>query len=203
VGMSALVDQGYLLKQHIELVIISKPKGYEKWGWGQELQRLLIHENGYRNNLIVEKAIEKVEAGLKVLILTSRLKHIQELSKLLEAKHAKHAIVIGNSSRSARQRRIDWLTQGKVKIIVGTIFGEGVDVPAVECAINAEGGSDIKKTIQRMRNMTVADGKTIAVFIDFMDVTNKYFAKHSKERLAVYKEENSFAIKIIRPNTKT
>jgi hypothetical protein len=48
-----------------------------------------------------------------------------------------------------------------------------------------------------MRNMTPATGKTKAVFIDIMDITNKHFAKHSSERLKIYKEEPAFDIKII------
>lgn len=197
VEMDALVKMGFLMKQNIELVNIKEPKGYEKWGWGQELINALIYENAYRNGKIIDKAIEKVEAGLKVLIVSNRLKQIKYLSNLANEKGIKHAVAIGNSTKKSREKRINSFVNGNYNLIIGTIFGEGVDIPEVECVINAEGGSDIKNTIQRMRNMTPSSGKQIAILVDMIDLTNKYFAKHSKSRLDIYRSDSSYQIKSI------
>jgi superfamily II DNA or RNA helicase len=115
----------------------------------------------------------------------------------MKDRNAKHEIVTGRDKTSSRKDKVKSFLNGDVNILMGTVFGEGIDIPEVECVINAEGGRDVKATIQRMRNMTPAPGKTKAVFIDFMDVTNKHFAKHSRERLKIYKEEPAFDIKII------
>ncbi len=46
-----------------------------------------------------------------------------------------------------------------------------------------------------MRNMTISEGKTTAVMVDFIDLTNPYFARHSKQRLKVYRSEEAFVIR--------
>ena len=82
-------------------------------------------------------------------------------------------------------------------MLLGTVFAEGVDIPEVEVVINAEGGRDAKATMQRMRNMTVAEGKNRALLIDFMDEFNPYLQKHSMERLKVYRSIPEFNVEVI------
>jgi len=192
-----LVEQGYLLRQNLELIKQRKPTGYEKWGWGQELVNELIYKNESRNRKIVEKTVEKVEAGLKVLIVSNRHNQLVELNRLLMEADVGHAVVVGGDSTKSRKEKVKAFLDGEIEVLMGTVFGEGVDIPEIECVINAEGGQDIKATIQRMRNMTPADGKAEAVFIDFIDLTNRYFAKHSKARLDIYRKEPAFKIRKI------
>jgi len=66
----------------------------------------------------------------------------------------------------------------------------------VAAVVNAEGGKDVKRTIQRMRNLTPCDGKTEAVFVDFIDQTNPYLAEHSLARLQTYRSEPAFRLEI-------
>jgi superfamily II DNA or RNA helicase len=192
-----LVKQGYLLRQNIELIKQKEPKGYEEWGWGQELLNKLIYENEYRNKKIVEKTKEKVDTGYKVLIVSNRHNQLYELNRLLIEKDIGHAVVLGSDRKASRKEKVQAFLDGDIDVLMGTVFGEGVDIPEVECVINAEGGQDIKATIQRMRNMTPAEGKMEAVFIDFIDLTNKYFARHSKARLDIYREEKAFKIRVV------
>lgn len=197
VSPKLLVEQGYLLKQNIELVVQDTPTGKERWKWGKELVNELIYENESRNRKIVNKALEKTREGLKVLVVSNRLNQLSRLHDIMEAREVAHEIVTGRDKSDIRKHKVKKFLDGKVNILMGTVFGEGIDIPEVECVINAEGGQDIKSAIQRMRNMTPASGKTEAVFIDFMDTTHKYFAKHSAARLKIYKEEPAFDIKII------
>lgn len=197
VGTEYLVEQGFLLQQNIELIVQREPTGYEGWGWGQELLNELIYENDFRNRRIVEKTAEKVGAGLKVLIISNRHNQLIELNRMLMDADIGHAVVVGGDSTKSRKEKVRAFLDDEIDVLLGTVFGEGVDIPEIECVINAEGGQDIKAAIQRMRNMTPADGKSEAVFIDFMDVTNKYFAKHSKARLKIYREEQAFSIRIV------
>jgi superfamily II DNA or RNA helicase len=193
-----LVEQGYLMRQHIELIIQTQPTGYENWGWGGELVNKLIYENEYRNNKIAEKTIEKVNLGMKVLIVSNRINQLVLLNKLLISANVGHAVIVGSDKIASRKNKIKAFINGEINVLLGTIFGEGVDIPEIECVINAEGGQDVKKTIQKMRNMTPLSGKDVATYVDFMDVTNKYFAKHSRERLNTYKNEQSFVINVFR-----
>ena len=197
VSTSFLIENGWLLQQNVELVVCDTPTGYEDWKWCQELRDALVYENDWRNRKVVEKAQEKIALGLKVLIVSNRHNQLIALRELLMEADVGHAIVIGNDRSDARKEKVRMFVDGEVDVLLGTVFGEGIDIPEIECVINAEGGRDIKAAIQRMRNMTPAAGKTTAVFIDFMDMTNKYFATHAAERLATYRLEKAFAIKIV------
>lgn len=197
VGTSFLIEQGYLMQQKVELVVCDQPEGYEDWKWCQELRDALIYENEWRNRKAVSKAQEKIAQGLKVLIVSNRHNQLAALHEMLVAEDVPHAIVIGNDRMDERKAKVQAFLDGEVSVLLGTVFGEGVDIPEIECVINAEGGRDVKAAIQRMRNMTPAAGKTEAVFVDFMDMTNKYFATHSAERLATYRSEHAFMIRIV------
>jgi superfamily II DNA or RNA helicase len=197
VETSYLIEQGYLMRQNIEIIPIRQPMRYAEWRWSRDLQNQLIYENEHRNITIVEKAIEKLDSGLKVLIISNRHNQLLELHKLLVENEISHAIIIGNDSAKSRKEKVEAYLRGEFNVLLGSVFGEGIDIPEIECVINAEGGRDVKATVQRMRNMTPAIGKTEAVFIDFADLTNKYFARHSRDRLEVYRSEPAFIVKII------
>jgi hypothetical protein len=64
--------------------------------------------------------------------------------------------------------------------------------------INAEGGARPIQTVQRQRNLTIADGKKPAVFIDFFDAMNPYFVRHSRARLSAYVAESSYRVKLFK-----
>lgn len=197
VSTSHLIEKGWLMRQNVELLKCEYPSQYYDWGWGQELRDLLIYENDYRNRMIVQTAKAKVKQGLKVLIVSNRHNQIEQLNELLMEANVGHAIVIGTDRSDSRKEKVQMFLDGEVDVLMGTVFGEGIDIPEIECVINAEGGRDVKAAIQRMRNMTPAEGKTTAVFVDFMDMTNKYFAQHSLERLRTYRSESAFNVKIL------
>ena len=106
------------------------------------------------------------------------------------------ATITGRVPGRKRQELIEDYVEGHYKILLGTVFGEGVDLPSVEVVINAEGGRDVKSTVQKMRNLTPKKGKKEAIYIDFVDLMNPYFATHSLERLRVYRAEKAFRVKI-------
>ena len=129
------------------------------------------------------------------MIVTNRLSQVALLSEGLDEASIDHLTITGSDKGSTREERVSAFVDGRFPVLVGTVFAEGVDIPEIECVINAEGGLDVKTTIQRMRNLTKVEGKEEAVFIDFADLTNSYFAKHSKERLALYKSEPAFRVR--------
>jgi len=108
-----------------------------------------------------------------------------------------HVTITGSDSTSTRDERVAEFKRGSVSVIVGSVFSEGVDIPELVCVINAEGGQDVKSTIQRMRNMTPSEGKKTAKLIDYWDATNAYFRKHSRARVATYESESAFSVKKI------
>lgn len=194
VSTSRLIDQGFLMRQHVELYAVRTPDlNGEKWSAGLRDQAIYLNE--WRNRFIVLKTMEKLLAGRNVMIVSNRLAQIEALSDLCHLYKVEHVTITGSDPTHLRDERVYDFTEGNVHVIIGTVFGEGVDIPILEVLINAEGGQDMKSTIQRMRNMTPAEGKETAELIDFWDDTNAYFRKHSRARAATYESEPAFVVK--------
>jgi len=196
IGMSRLIDEGWLMKQNVRLFTIKEPTGIGEMKWCQTLRELAITKNKYRNGKIADIA-QELGSDMKVLIVCNRLDQIAELSELLWDRNVEHAVITGQDKQRSRDEKLEGFVDGDYNVILGTVLSEGVDVPEIEVVINAEGGRDIKPTVQRMRNMTISEGKSVAVLIDFLDEMNPYFSKHSKARLETYQSEDSFSVEIV------
>jgi superfamily II DNA or RNA helicase len=81
-----------------------------------------------------------------------------------------------------------------VHAVVGTVLGEGVDIPELEVVINAEALCSKTAVLQRMRNLTQSEGKDSAFMIDFFDHTHPKLAAHSKARIAMYQGIRGFTV---------
>lgn len=201
-----LIDKRFLVKPKILMYPITKPKmnhikwieknNEEKKNNGQKLLNKCIYLNEKRNKKIIELT-KKWNKSKTVLIITNRKSQVNALSLLLDKNDINHNVLIGDTSTIARDCAIIDFEAGKTTVIVGTVLSEGVDIPAIDVVINAEGGKDRKKTIQRLRNLRLSNGKEEAYFIDFIDQTHNIFLKHSKKRLNTYLKEK-FEVEIIR-----
>jgi superfamily II DNA or RNA helicase len=196
VDTSDLIEQGYLTKPIVKLYKIDKPDLSGK-GWSQSLRNKAIYENKIRNKKITEVAKKYTKKGKLVLVVTNRLNQVKILSEMFDKAGINHETMTSADSTESRENKVSDFVNHKTDALIGTILSEGVDIPEIDVVINAEGGTDIKSTVQKMRNLTVCDGKKNAIFVDFIDLTNKYFANHSKSRLSVYKSERAFRVKLV------
>lgn len=196
VSVSRLVRLGFLMPQHVRMYRCKKPN---LWGykWSATIRDECITSNRWRNFLCAKLADVHVRKGSKVLIVTDRHAQVAAFEELLTRFELEYRVLTGKSPKKAREDAIKLLSRGKISVIVGTVMGEGVDVPALDVVINAEGGRDEKRSIQRQRNLTTYATKTHCTLIDFYDETNEYTLKHSEERLAVYRSEKAFDVKIV------
>jgi superfamily II DNA or RNA helicase len=193
---SLLIEQGFLMKQNVRMYTMREPKTIATMKWSQTLRERAITGNEARNKKVAEFAT-LYSKDMKVLIVSNRLEQIGKISQILLDYGTKHETVTGKDKQDAREDKVAGFLSGEYNVLVGTVFGEGVDIPAVEVVVNAEGGADVKNTIQRMRNMTVSEGKKMAILIDFMDLMNPYFEKHSLARLATYQSESAFDVEVL------
>lgn len=196
---SYLIRKGYLVGPTVKLYEIEKPHGLRNKKWSQELRNEAIYENKYRNKKIAKIAKKYIEKGLLVLVVTNRLNQVSILSDLFDRKKINHYTVTSKDSSQIRKQKVKDFVEHSVQALIGTVLSEGVDIPEIDVVINAEGGADIKTTIQRMRNLTVSENKDKAYVIDFLDLTNKYFKRHSRERLKVYENEDAFKVRVLKP----
>jgi superfamily II DNA or RNA helicase len=74
----------------------------------------------------------------------------------------------------------------KVRILIATrkLFGEGVDIPAIDVLINAAGGkSNILFTQMFGRGLRTESQKDKLIYVDFYDYTYSHLRQHSGERI--------------------
>lgn len=196
ISTSDLIEKGYLMKPDIRLRRVTKPD-LNGHGWSKTLTNAAIFENEHRNQMVLSDTRYALMEGLGVLIVTNRLNQLERIAELLDGDGIEFEVITGKDPSEARKDKVARFVKGKVKVLMGTVFGEGVDIPVIECVINAEGGRDVKATVQRMRNLTPSPGKTTALFHDYIDLTNGYFAQHSKERIDAYRAERAFTVSIV------
>jgi superfamily II DNA or RNA helicase len=196
VSASRLVEEGWLLRQNVKMYRVCRPD-LQAWGWSKELRDAAIIHNRYRNGMIVKWAQAAARADRRVIIVANRLEHINVLCERMDDAGLDFRPVTGSDNQAARESAVEGLVDGDYNVLIGTVLGEGIDIPSVDTVINAEGGKDIKTSVQRQRNLTMADGKKPALLVDFYDETNPYMEKHSKARLKVYQSEAAFNVEVV------
>lgn len=190
-----LVDAGHLMGQNVHIYTVKEPS-HRGYGWSDTIRKRCITENKWRNDLVAKIASEHSKKGLRILVIAKLHAHIALLKEAMEDRGLSVWVVTGKTSQSERENAMDTLAGRGVDVLLGNVLGEGIDLPEVEVIINAEGGKDDKNTVQRQRNLTIAEGKTQAILIDFLDETNEKFEEHSRQRIAMYESDESTKVKI-------
>lgn len=196
ISASDLIRQGYLVRPEIRLYPIREPDLRTR-GWSRKLQKAAILLNDTRNGKVVDVTRELVADGMKVVVIVTAHDQLDQLCTQLRMLGTSFRRVVGSSTQVERECAVADLVAGRVQVLIGTVFGEGVDIPEIDAVVNAEGGADPKKTYQRLRCMTPCKGKDRAVVVDFIDMTHHSFARHSLERLAAYRNEPEFKVAVI------
>ena len=196
IGLSDLIDRGVLVRPLVRWI------GYNAeqipGGWSTGVYGEAIVECGPRNEKIVECAVDYAKRGLPCLVDVARIPHVRELADAIARSlpPGEVASLVGDTSATVRERVIADFRSGKVKVLVGTILGEGVDIPEIYAVINAEGGRGEVTTRQRWRNLTPAPGKTRAETVELVDLHHKTLREWTAERVRIYRSERAFKHRI-------
>ncbi len=148
--------------------------------WGAMLADLV--ENPKRNQLIAAEAARRLQAGSRVLILSDRIQHCETLGALM-ADGAK-VVLHGRLTPKEREARMAAVRQGaRLTISTYSLFGEGVDVPALDVLLFASPISKGTRVLQSLgRVVRSATGKVSATVVDFVDVRVDFLVKAARGR---------------------
>ena len=199
---SELIKEGYLCAPKVKVYEFLNPTESKKWKYVHDN---CILKNEKRNELIKKITEEYVSIKENVVIIVDRKDtHGKVLHEMIPGSTYLH----GGCKTSERKKAFEDFESGKVKILIGTILSEGVNLPSMNVVILAGGGKSDKMTVQRLgRVLTKPDGKEKqATIIDIYDYTlrqngsrgNRMLDKHSKARMAKYLEEKLFEVEIIK-----
>ncbi len=100
----------------------------------QALMKSLTKNKG-RNQLIVEDIVKETgETSGTILVVSDRVKHCEELAKLLIKDGHQAAILTGQTPADERSKLVDSIRKGEVKVLISTVqlIGEGFDCPDLQ-----------------------------------------------------------------------
>lgn len=181
-----LVDQGFLVVPKPKFYTCKHERRYKNWvvakGTG-------LSANEARNKMIATLALSAALKNKKVLIIVDRVEtHGQVLYEMIGSNRS--MFVYGNIDSASRLKAKREFESGRIPILIGTIYGEGVNMPKMDVVINAAGGKSSRVAIQRMgRVLRISEGKSEGVLIDFMDEDRGVLLEHSLARFQTYQDE--------------
>jgi superfamily II DNA or RNA helicase len=147
----------------------------------------LINEminNEQRNNLIIEQIL--LHKDRKILLLTDRIEHIENLQLLLRLHKLDFVSVHGSMSKAKQQENIAKILDVALVLATTSFFGEGIDFPHLDTIIFATPISYYGRLIQYLGRIGRDGSNCLA--IDILDVNNRFALSCYKKRKDGYKQ---------------
>ncbi len=148
--------------------------------------------NDKRNHLIaadVAKETQKERGGV-CLVLSDRKKHCETLQSLLRYKYKiSSELLTGSLSAGHRQKVIDRLNKGRVKVLIATgqLIGEGFDCKELSTLFLATPIRFSGRVVQYLgRILRPAPGKEKARLFDYVDINVDTLKNAARARQKVY-----------------
>lgn len=219
---SELIQEGVLAKPYVSFVdfddeALTKEFPYLTPAQEAELRRRKIklprkaQYNTVYKNCVVENSVFNQKVA-KIALVNAKMKRLTLVSvkQVLHGENIMSEILAIDPSAKVEflhGKNKDVLDEDKVKadfaahriqILISTLFDEGVDIPAIDVAIDAGGGKSPVKTLQLVgRAMRKYPGKTKAyIYVFIQRYTHLY--NHSLERLKILQTEPEFEIETVK-----
>jgi len=190
--MDDLMTQGFLVRPTVKWIEHGAPPDETEGPWQSTYKRCLVDCEA-RNKAIVEAASQEANQGAGVLVDTSRVGHARALGIGIARRIGNPAVSVltGSTSRAKRSEVLTLFRTGRVRVLCGTILGEGIDLPELDVVVNAEGSKDRTPVIQRLRNLTPDPKRPDkrATIYEMVDRHSKLLAGWTKARARIYAAE--------------
>ncbi|MDR3643292.1 MAG: DEAD/DEAH box helicase family protein [Candidatus Doudnabacteria bacterium] len=150
----------------------------------QLLAKLICFDTN-RNQMIVKDIQEQTSRGKKVLFLSERRDHLEILSLYLKGL-CEIITISGEDSNAKRAIKLKQIKAGHYQAILSTgqFFGEGLDIPDIDCLIIAFPFSFEGKLIQYIGRLRGKDNQK--VIIDYEDKKIAFLERQFKQRKRYY-----------------
>ena len=196
VSAAELIAAGVLVRPVIEFVPIEEPRLPRSAPYASVYRQGIV-ECEERNRRVAARAQEFHAAGLQTLVLVRELDHGRLLLRLLEEAGVPAKFICGAGvSGDARREALARFRSGALRCLVASeILDEAIDLPNIDALLLAGGGKSEIQTIQRIgRGMRTGKRAAVLSVVDFADLTHRYLARHSLERLRTYRREGAIEI---------
>jgi len=137
-----------------------------------------------RNKLIVEQILLYKER--KILLLTDRIEHIENIELLLKLNKIVFVSVHGSMNKKIQKQNIEAVIGASVVLATTSFFGEGIDFPHLDTIIFATPISYYGRLIQYLGR--IGRGGDNCLAIDILDINNPFALSSYKKRKDGYKQ---------------
>ena len=185
VPVTALQQRKIISDSKPTFIDINTPKFPVTWSYHDAYQQGIV-ENTKRNDIALKLAADHAEQGKLVMIFVDRIEHGNLINSDLYHCGVPYFFLSGMNPREEIEnvKRLAKTKEVKILVVTRKLFGEGVDIPAVDVLINLAGGKSATAFIQMFgRGLRRAEGKEELAYYDFFDDTHRYLRDHSEVRL--------------------
>lgn len=144
----------------------------------------LLISNDDRNNLIVNEIIQY--KNRKILLLTDRIEHIENLELMLKFNGLKYIAIHGSQKKKEQNENMELVSSSSLVLATTSFFGEGIDFPHLDTIIFATPISYYGRLVQYLGRIGRGGGDCLA--IDILDVNNAFTLSSYKKRKEGYKQ---------------
>jgi len=189
------------IKEATELGILAKPRvKLLRTPMNQRVKEIRLYpdvynagivENEHRNDMIIKLLVDNPDKTF--LILVTKIKH-GEILQYLGDQAMGDAIrfVRGEVPGEERMKIKELLKSKSIRCVIATaVWREGVDIPSLDCVINAAGGKSEIMTLQAIgRGLRKTEEKDEVIIYDFFDPSHRYLISHFGQRVTLYMDNN-------------
>ncbi len=137
-----------------------------------------------RNQLIVEQIIKY--KNRKILLLTDRIEHIENLELILKSNNIKYIAIHGSMKKNDQKLNMEAVATASLVMATTSYFGEGIDFPHLDTIIFATPISYYGRLVQYLGR--IGRGGSDCLAIDILDIHNPFTLSSYKKRKDGYKQ---------------
>lgn len=150
----------------------------------QLLSKIICFDNN-RNQSIVKDVIDQVDKNKRVLVLSERRYHLDVLKLYLKGL-CEVIVISGEDSTRKRSIKMKQIENGHYQVILSTgqFFGEGLDIPNIDCLVLAFPFSFEGKLIQYIGRLRGNNNER--TIIDYQDKNIPFLERQFRQRKRYY-----------------
>jgi len=143
-----------------------------------------ITTNDKRNQLIIN--LIKQYKNRKILVLTDRIEHIENLELLLKYEGIKFTSIHGSLKKDIQEKNMKDIQKSSLVLATASFFGEGIDFAHLDTIIFTMPISYYGRLVQYLGR--IGRGGSDSLAIDILDIKNKFALSSFKKRKDGYKQ---------------
>lgn len=184
------VEAGFLARPVIKLTPVPHDPAIRDARRWADIYDIGVVNNVARNRIIARLTREILRRNETVLIIVNKIEHGYNIQKTLRQVGIVAEYAQGSSDSDARSKIRRAMVDRELNCVIATsVFKEGINIPSLNCVINAAGGKSEIATLQAIgRGLRVTDDKKFVTIYDFLD-SGRYLSDHAIERIKIYVEQ--------------